>query len=220
MIVECPYCESRVDAKLIAQKQYPADDYQPSYRVSFLECPACNTALLAEQEEFLGYEHELLWTAPERLWPQPRRQFHPSVPKLAKKSLEEAWLCFGAKAYAACAVMCGRAIEAVCNAHHTKGKSLASGLKDLRDRKIIDQRLLEWGDALREQRNIGAHATEHEISRDDARDVLDFAIAICEYVFVLSHKYAAFQERQKKKQIAKSHPKKPPIAPSPGDQVA
>ena len=48
---------------------------------------------------------------------------------------------------------------------------------------------------MRNLRNIGAHASAEHISREDARDVLDFAIAICEYVFVPAQKYVAFQER-------------------------
>ena len=92
--------------------------------------------------------------------------------------------------------MCGRAIEALCAEHKTKSKNLSAGLKELRDKKIIDQRLFDWGEALREQRNIGAHANEEDISREDARDVLDFAVAICEYIFVLSRKYEDFRARQ------------------------
>jgi hypothetical protein len=113
--------------------------------------------------------------------------------------------------------MCGRAIEAICAEHKTKSKNLGVGLKELRDKKIIDQRLFEWGDTLRQQRNIGAHANEEEISREDARDILDFALAICEYVFVLSEKYKEFQARQKQKSTDKplgaKKPTTPPIPP-------
>ncbi len=81
--------------------------------------------------------------------------------------------------------MCGRTIEGVCNHHSTKNKTLAGGLKELRENGIIDERLFEWGDELRKHRNIGAHATSEKISKEDAKDLLDFSSAICEYVFTL-----------------------------------
>ena len=81
-------------------------------------------------------------------------------------------------------------------------------LQRAKDEVQIDGRLFQWGDALRERRNIGAHATEEDISGEDAKDVLDFALAICEYVFVLSERYADFQARSQKK---KKKPNGPPV---------
>ena len=91
--------------------------------------------------------------------------------------------------------MCGRAVEALCQ-EKTKAKTLAEGLKRLRASKVIDEKLFEWSDALRKERNIGAHAGSSEISAQDARDVLDFAIAISEYVYVLDEKYKAYLARK------------------------
>ena len=204
MIIECPYCESKVDAKILAEREYPPDDERDSYKVSFLECAVCKTALVAGQDLIQTDFNEWAWADASRLWPQPTGHLHFSIPRLARVSLQEAKKCFSAQAYAASVVMCGRAIEAVCVEHKTKAKTLAAGLRELRDRKIIDQRLFDWGDALRAQRNIGAHATEEDISHEDARDVLDFAVAICEYVFVLSEKYEEFQARQRKKKGVKA----------------
>ena len=45
---------------------------------------------------------------------------------------------------------------------------------------------------------MGAHATVSKITKEDARDLLDFGLAICEYVFVLNEKYNRFTERQTK----------------------
>ena len=50
----------------------------------------------------------------------------------------------------------------------------------------------EWSEALRKERNIGAHAIETEINRQDANDIPDFAVAICEYVYVLTDKYNTY----------------------------
>ena len=94
--------------------------------------------------------------------------------------------------------MCGRTIEGVCKHHEPKTKNLAGGLKVLKDKGVIYKRLFDWGEALRTHRNLGAHATTQKVLKEDARDLLDFAIAICEYVFVLNKKFERFQARQKK----------------------
>ena len=94
--------------------------------------------------------------------------------------------------------MCGRAIEGICVHHKTKGKTLNNGLKDLLDKEIIDKRLYNWGDELRKLRNLGAHATGEKVPQQDASDVLIFAHAITEYVFVLTEQFREFMSRRPK----------------------
>ena len=106
-------------------------------------------------------------------------------------------MCFRARAYSACAVMCGRAIEAMCKSH-TNEQTLHKGLTAMRDASVIDGRLFEWGESLRQERNIGAHASEQTVTREDANDVLEFAGAICEYVYVLSDRYKKYRDRKPK----------------------
>src|SRR2546428_152743 len=96
------------------------------------------------------------------------------IPDIVRVSLEEAQRCHAAAANTACAVMCGRALEGVCIHFGTKDRHLAKALPELRDRKLIDERLFNWGDELRKHRNVAAHATEDRISRDDATDLLEF----------------------------------------------
>ena len=91
--------------------------------------------------------------------------------------------------------MCGRAIEAMCR-EHTSESNLYKGLQALRDRGIIDGRLHEWGESLRKERNLGAHATGEKVQRSDASDILDFATAICDYVYVLADKHASYLKRK------------------------
>lgn len=66
------------------------------------------------------------------------------------------------------------------------------------DREIIDKRIYEWGEALRKHRNVGADATNKKISKEDARALLDFANAICDYIFVLTNKFEDFMKRKEK----------------------
>lgn len=77
---------------------------------------------------------------------------------------------------------------------------LAQGLEELHKGQIIDTRLYEWGKELQKSRNLAAHATDQIFERNDAEDLLDFAIAICEYMFVLTQKFEEFKRRQANKQ--------------------
>jgi hypothetical protein len=108
----------------------------------------------------------------------------------------EARKCFKAAAYTACAVMCGRAIEGICEHFGTKSKNLMGGLVELRDKGIIEGRLYKWSEALRKSRNMGAHATGERIPKEAAEDLLLFTNAICEYVFVLSKQFEQFVKRE------------------------
>jgi len=208
MIIECPRCESKVDAKEINHLSNVGSEEEEPAIYYFLQCPICKAPMLAKADVFQTGPQDWDYDKATRLWPRSGTEvpLHYLIPDLVRKALVEAQKCYGAKAYGACAVMCGRAIEAICAEHKTVSNNLARGLKELKEKGVIDGRLFEWGDALRERRNIGAHATEEDISKEDAKDVLDFAIAICEYVFVLSDRYADFKARSKKKKPGKIPP--------------
>lgn len=215
MIIECLNCESKVDAKEIATKQYSGGEEGDPGIYYFLQCPVCRDVLLAQADWVQVGPNEAEYGKATRMWPVSKEesQLNWSIPRRVRESLHEARKCYKAKAFGACAVMCGRAIEAVCTEHKTKSKNLAGGLKELKQKGVIDGRLFEWGDALRNHRNIGAHATDQDISKEDAKDVLDFAIAICEYVFVLSEQYEAFKARLKESKPL--IPSRPPLRPPP-----
>lgn len=199
MVVECPYCEARVDGSIVAQHIDPPDELLDAhFRATLLACPNCRNSLLAGESE-VGYSEHTgpVWDSPTRVWPSPDKDFSWHIPKIVRASLEEANKCFKARAYAACAVMCGRSLEGICRHYKTKSNYLGGGLKELLARELIDKRLFSWSEALQKSRNLGAHATDDVVSKVDARDLLDFANVIAEYVFVLTKKFEDFMKRQK-----------------------
>ncbi len=199
MIIECFYCESKVDAKVLSEHtKAGTEDYPFATYYYFLECPSCKNPMVATNEDTIDDDSNLTQTLLERVWPAPIYRFHPRLPIHLKNLFEEAQKCYQAKAYRACAVMCGTVLECVC-LDHTSKRYLAEGLKELLDKKIIDSRIYEWGEALRQHRNIGAHAGTQDITKEDAKDLLDFTNAICDYIYVLTKKFEDFKERQKKK---------------------
>ena len=92
--------------------------------------------------------------------------------------------------------MAGRALEAVCRHYSTKDTYLGAGIKELKDQGIIDARLYEWSEELRDQRNAAAHATNTEISSQDAEDIVTLTYAIVDYVFMLTKKFENFKKRK------------------------
>lgn len=198
MIVECPHCESKVDCEEKGSVSID-DDYTPTpTKVVLLECKICHSPLLGWSELIQTGDDEWEWGQVERTWPSQDSGVDSEIPDIARISLLEAKVCFNAKAFNACAVMCGRAIEGLCKHHDEKLRNLAAGLRKLKENGVIDTRLYDWGEALRAHRNLGAHASTAKISKEDAKDLLDFSIAICEYVFVLNEKFKRFQARQSK----------------------
>lgn len=198
MIAECPGCDAKVDCIEKGDIEIDIEYTGVPTRYVLLECKVCNGALLGITELIQTGADTWEWDSASRVWPSTGDIIDWSIPEIARDSLIEAQVCFKAKAYQACAVMCGRAIEGLCKHHDAKIQTLAGGLKKLKDDGVIDERIFNWGEALRENRNLGAHATTAKVTKEDAQDLLDFGLAICEYVFVLNEKFNRFQERRAK----------------------
>jgi len=200
MIIECPHCEAKVDGEVKGEHEEPFDPREDPYpsKVVLLKCPVCCCAILGATDKIQTDSETYQWMDLVRLWPQQDSYIAQEIPAIARNSLIEAGLCFKAKAYSACAVMSGRALEGICRHQSTESEMLAGGLKELKDREIIDNRLYQWGEELRKHRNIGAHATEENITRNDAKNLIEFAQAICDYVYVLNAKFNRFMRRKKR----------------------
>lgn len=198
MIIECPYCESKVDGEVRGEIEFFDPQEGPPFKAILLKCPVCKNPLLGGSEHIQVGPSEHGWSDLNRLWPQQETYIDWEIPEIARNSLAEAQICYKAKAYSACVVMSGRALEGVCKHHKTKSQNLATGLKELKDKGVIDERLYQWSEELRKHRNIGAHATEEKIPKEDAKDLLDFVQAICDYVFVLNAKFNRFMKRKEK----------------------
>ena len=194
MIIECIGCEALVDAKLVASYEYSDPDAPPG-KYSFLKCPKCESPSLTVQENYTGED----WEEPYRLYPPQENQLNLSIPAPIRSAYAEARSCFKAKAYTAAAIMCRKTLEAICAEHKATEKNLVSALKEMKEKGVIESRLYEWADALRISGNEAAHDVSVTVSAEDARDVLEFANALLEYVFTFRDKFEEFKERRSKK---------------------
>lgn len=201
--IDCPDCESKIGAKILSSSSFFEEGSGLTLIVYLLKCPVCSLPICAVSEmEIAGTIDDPEWEegSLDRVWPYPKKFFF-DLPTSVKESLEEAEKCFNVNANLACSVMCRRTLESLCVDLGVLGKFLPDKLKELKTKGVIDGRLAEWGEALRQMGNIGAHASNNHINKQDARDILDFTIAICEYVYTLTSKYEEFKKRQQRQQI-------------------
>jgi Domain of unknown function (DUF4145) len=225
-IVDCPICKAKVAAEETGRAEHTGFDDEAGephgHRLSVGKCPRCDTLLVGEsrQLQFDGWEGDEIdrWSDPVRVHPKPPKTFSSfRIPNSVVVSLTEADNALQASAQFAACVMFGRALEAVCRDilytdEEKKSKSkkplmLATGIKLLREKNIIDDRLYDWSQHLRAFRNLAAHPTGDgaAILRQDAEDLQAFVYAIIEYIYDLADRYEEFKNRQKKR-VAKQKP--------------
>lgn len=221
-IVDCPRCKAKVaavEAGRIDRNGFDDEVGEPwGYRLQIGSCPRCDSSLVGEswQQTFKEYEAEYdSWSAAVRVYPEPPRNFTSSrIPRVVKDSLSEADRSLQANANIAACAMLGRALEALCrdvladdqslegSSKEAKEKPnirkplmLAAGIKQLREKNIIDARLFDWSQQLHAFRNLAAHPEDVSISREDAQDLQTFVYAIVEYIYDLSDRYEEFKAR-------------------------
>jgi|ERR1035437_2059725 predicted RNA-binding Zn-ribbon protein involved in translation (DUF1610 family) len=197
-VIDCPHCNVKVKTEIQGSCEEFGDDLFDSLKYSLFKCPDCGTVIIGRHTMDYDQEaNEPYYTHPKRIWPNPDRTFSEMIPIIIRMSLEEAKKCLKSQAHMACVVMCGRALEGLGKEFDIKSSfTLAEILVELKNKKVIDDRIFRWGDELRKHRNLAAHPSIEEISKEDAEDCFDFILAICEYVFVLEQKFKNFMDRK------------------------
>jgi len=211
MIIACASCEALVDAEQVGQLRYNgSDEWMLAELYTLLKCPRCGRPLLAFQNVADPFGGELEWDEPTRLYPAPDRQADNRLPTALHDCFQEALGCVHAKHYNSAALMCRKTLEGICQLKGASSGSLARGLMDLHAQGIIDDRLFEWAEALREDGNLAAHDLEVRVSLEDATHILDFTEAILEYVFILGEKFQEYQGLRAKRAATKTEVERDP----------
>jgi hypothetical protein len=161
-----------------------------------VECPSCHGPLLGSAISIEDEFHNWSWDTAERLWPTPSvAEVGPAIPEAARRDIKDAQKCLSHGIYSAAAVLCGRALERLIK-EKGSADTIAKGLAELKAKGVIDERLFSWAEALRKERNIGAHASDEDTTKENAQDIIDFTIAIFDYVYTLSEKYERYVARK------------------------
>lgn len=221
-VIDCPWCKAKVAATETGRGERTGwDEHSEEPFASTVlvgSCPSCRSILVGETEQvdFEQYNSdEDRWSDVVRVYPKPPKVFSSyRIPKVVKDSLREADRSLQAGANIAGCVMLGRALEALCRdilnspldtsstaetasipAKSKKKIMLGEGIRKLKEKKIIDDRLYDWSQQLQAFRNLAAHPEDISISRNDAEDLQTFVNAIVEYVYDLADRYEEFKQR-------------------------
>lgn len=216
-IIDCPNCKAKVAAEESGRAEragYDDDASEPwAEKISVGKCPRCSSLLVghSQQVAFEDFNSEYdAWSDIVRVFPKPSKTFSSyRIPKTVTESLGEAERSIQVNANIAACVMLGRALEALCrdalltedDIKAGKKVMLANGIKQLYEKNLIDDRLLEWSKQLHAFRNVAAHPEDISISREDTEDLQAFVYAIIEYIYDLTDRYEDFKvrlERRKK----------------------
>lgn len=208
--VFCPTCNILVEAKVIARGfgEYRSDAVNPLDEVdteyhgdhySVALCRRCKGPFLV-REALFGVPGEFETVTDEAvLYPVAPGPKLDGLPDSIARAIQQAHRSYSASSYDACAVMCRRALEALCKSLSANGRDLARRLADLKESGRIDTRLLNWAHGVRLVGNEAAHDVETAVSAEDARDILEFTEALLMYVFTLDAKFRSFEKRRSKR---------------------
>jgi len=203
----CTTCNMLVVAKEIAEGSAgmrsdavnPLDEGDAEYHgdhYTVLVCPRCTSPFLV-RESIWGIPAEFeTATDTVLLFPQLSRVLPADAPEPVTRSWDQALKSFNAALYEPAAIMCRRCLEAVCLEFNATGRNLYQKLESLAQSGVIDARLSEWAHSVRAVGNDAAHDPNVSLSKDDARDALDFTEALLLYVFTLRRKFERFRQRR------------------------
>lgn len=191
MVIDCPRCAVRIKAEV---ETWVGNGEEEAYFL--VECPTCKQALFGSSYVVQNEFNNLEWKTADRLWPVPTvMEISDVIPEAARRDIKDAQKCISHGIYSAAAVLCGRALERLIK-EKAGGNLIAKGLAELKAKGIIDERLFSWAEALRKERNNGAHASDEDTTRENAQDIVDFTIAIFDYVYTLTEKYERYIARK------------------------
>ena len=171
------------------------------YLVTLVECPKCEGALLTGQ----SFDPPNDLGPAERLWPSPLRALPYEAPAVLRKDFEEAQRCFARGDYTASAIMTRRFLEGLAVELGATKRDLFGKLNELKQAGRIEGQLYDWATALRLVGNDAAHDVSRRVSRQDAEDVISFAEALADYVYIFQARYDTFNKRR---EAAAKRPKK------------
>lgn len=203
----CPQCNILVSARVIADAsasfrsdainpvdmedaQYTSDHY------SIALCGRCSQPFFV-RETLFGVPGEFETVTEEKLlYPSDSRLPLEHVPASVSRAYEQATRSFSSALYEPCTLMCRKTLDAAATSLEASGGSLNAKLAALHDAGHIDKRLLDWAHAVRLVGNEAAHDPDVEVSKEDARDVLDFTEAILIYLFALNRRFERLRARR------------------------
>jgi len=200
MLIDCSNCNVTVTTDVIAEfVKHDSEYHDPteSKKYCFLKCPNCEYPILTRTD--IVYEYgELDWGNAVRIFPVNQFHVNPAIPPELRNALTESIQCYQASLYTPTVIMCRRTLEGFCQLMGVSNKvSLVKSLEILKEKEIINSQLYQWATLLRHTGNKAAHNIKSNFNQIDAKDLLDFTIAILDFCYSFKDKFEKFLERQK-----------------------
>jgi hypothetical protein len=170
------------------------EDFDPFENI-VAKCRSCKTAYVLRRDgvqTFTGWE----MTPYRQVHPEDRQPLPFYVPASIRDSHDEAVRCVGVRAYTAATIMARRGVEAICADHHQSKGTLAAKLTALKKEGIIDDRLHDWSEVIRDLGNSGAHDVDVTLNREDADDAIAFFEALVNYLYTFRQRYETHLRRK------------------------
>ena len=164
---------------------------------NLVQCPECQKPILTQRSRIFELGAFDFGNA-VRLFPSSEFHINSEIPETLRNSLKECIICYDSGAYTATAIMSRRTIEGFCELKGVKEKALDKSLARLKDEEIINKEMFEWANALRLTGNKAAHDVNSTFSAIDAKDILDFTIAILDFTYSFKDKFNKFSQRHNK----------------------
>ena len=212
----CHHCGNHAPMDIVAEYyrslkpsyDSPDDDdyygYQPEegYKYELLLCLACKEVTLWKYFDADYVDPEDITI--ETLYPLAKSRL-PGLPYRIQNAYEIS-LKVRVVDVNAYAVLLGRILEMVCENREATGKDLFNKLQDLAAKGEIPAKLVGVADNLRHLRNVGAHASLGELTKDEIPILDDLCRAILEYVY--SAPYLAEKAQQQLNHLKEKWAKK------------
>lgn len=195
MLLECIKCNVTYETEEIGSYIIEHDGHVGSEKFTLWKCPNCWEPILTK--ETLEYDFgDLNWVSPNILFPNDEYHINPIIPEPLRRALKECIQCLKANSHTATVIMCRRTIEGFCQTKGISESNLAKSIEKLKSKEIINSQLYEWANELRLIANEAAHNIETQFSPQDARDSLDFTIAILDFSYSFKDKFENFRSRR------------------------
>lgn len=205
--VFCPVCNILIEADVVAEGSggYRSDAITPLDKAdaeyygehySVCLCPRCSQPFLIRQSLYgIPGEFETI-TEETILYPAESKLLAEALPDAVKTAYDQAAKSLNASLFEPCVLMCRKCLEAVCKTLGVQGDNLNKRLSRLSETGQIDSRLLKWAHEIRLVGNEAAHDIDTPVTKENARDVLDFTEAILIYIFSLTKRFESFRARR------------------------
>ena len=201
--MKCGHCNNRAPMVRVAEYSQVCSNCDEQSAMQWdagdifllLLCPACGGVIL------VSFHYHDMMDPPgsedfKTLYPT-RGRFPLGLPKRIMKAYEAAMKVktIDANAYA---VLIGRMLEMVCDDRNAVGKTFYDKLADLAAKKEIPEKLVGVAHGIRGLRNIGAHASEGDLTPAEVPILDDLSKAILEYIYSAPFLAGQAEERLQK----------------------